>query len=331
MAYPDFSIARRRFLAMLGVGALWGLLPGCRRAETPPLKVAAHIWPGYEFTFLAQREGWLDGSRVTLRETASASDSLRALADGSVESAALTLDEVLRAQAAGTALSVVLVFDISAGADVVLARPPIRELSAIRGKRIGVEQSALGALMLAKALQAAGLRRDEVRIVPLTIDRHEAAWERGEVDVLVCYPPASSRLLDAGAVNLFDSRQLPDTIVDVLAVRQDVIERKQDAVRHLIASHLRGRDHLQRNPQDASYRMASHLGLRADEVLASFKGIVLPDLANNRRLLGGDQPALLASAEAIGEVMHREGLLPGPPALDGLLRADFLPEAGNGG
>jgi len=63
----------------------------------------------------------------------------------------------------------------------------------------------------------------------------------------------------------------------------------------------------------------------------SFKGLVLPDLANNQRLLGGGRPALLASAGAIGEVMHREGLLPGPAALDGLLRADFLPEAGNGG
>jgi NitT/TauT family transport system substrate-binding protein len=331
MEYMDSSMARRRFLALLGAGAAWLMLPGCRRAETPPLTVAAHIWPGYEFMFLAQREGWLDAGRVTLRETASASASLQALADGAVDAAALTLDEVLRAQAAGTALSVVLVFDISAGADMVLARPPIRELKQIKGKRIGAEQSALGALMLAKALQAAGLRHDEVRIVPLTIDRHEAAWASGEVDVLVCYPPASSRLLDAGAVNLFDSRQLPDTIVDVLAVRRQVLETKGDAVRHLVEAHLRGLAHLQRNPQDASYRMASHLGLRADEVLASFKGIVLPDLANNWRLLGGDKPALLASAEAIGEVMHREGLLPGPAALAGLLRADFLPEARNGG
>lgn len=331
MEYADSAMARRQFLALIGAGALWGLLPGCRRAETPPLTVAAHIWPGYEFMFLAQREGWLDGSRVTLRETASASDSLRALADGSVESAALTLDEVLRAQAAGTALSVVLVFDISAGADVVLARPDIRKLKQIKGKRIGVEQSALGALMLTKALQAAGLRRDEVRIVPMTVDQHEAAWARGEVDVLVCYPPASSRLLDAGAVNLFDSRQLPDTIVDVLAVRRDRLDGKRDAVRHLVGAHLRGLAHMQRNPQDASHRIAAHLGLAPAEVLGSFKGLVLPDLANNWRLLGGDKPALLASAEAIGELMHREGLLPGPVALDGLLRADFLPEAGNGG
>ncbi|HZW24462.1 MAG TPA: ABC transporter substrate-binding protein [Gallionella sp.] len=329
MKYANFSIARRRFLALLGTGMLWGLLPGCRGKSASPLAVAAHIWPGYEFMFLAQREGWLAASQVTLRETPSASDSMKALADGAVDAAALTLDEVLRARAAGTALSVVLVFDISAGADVVLARPPIRELKQIKGKRIGVEQSALGALMLAKALQAAGLQRDEVRVVPLTFDQHEAAWQRGEVDVLVTFSPVSSRLLDTGAVNLYDSRQLPDTIVDVLAVRQEALERKRDALRHLVAAHLRGRGHLQRNPQDASYRMAAHLGLHPGEVLASYKGIVLPDLAGNRRLLGGPNPVLLASARMLSNIMHKEGLLQQPNRLDGLLYADSLPEAEN--
>jgi len=302
---------------------LWGLLPGCRR-NVAPLAVAAHLWPGYEFMFLAQREGWLAASQVTLRETQSASESLQALSDGKIDAAALTLDEVLRARAAGTALSVVLVFDISAGADVVLARPDIRELKQIKGKRIGVEQSALGALMLVKTLQAAGLERNEVQAVPLTIDQHESAWQRGEVDVLVCYPPASSHLLEGGAVNLFDSRQLPDTIVDVLAVRQGMLEEKRDAIRHLVSAHLRALRYLQINSQDASYRMAAHLGLTPEQVLPSFKGMVLPDLANNRRLLGGDQPALQASAGNLNEIMFKEGLLPQPDRLDALLRADFL-------
>ncbi|OGS89568.1 MAG: hypothetical protein A2061_06710 [Gallionellales bacterium GWA2_59_43] len=319
-------MARRRFLALLGAGVLWGLLPGCRRSVAP-LTVAAHLWPGYEFMFLAQREGWLAASQVTLRETQSASESLQALSDGRIDAAALTLDEVLRARARGVHLSVALVFDISAGADVVLARPSIRELKQIKGKRIGVEQSALGALMLVKALQAAGLERQDVQAVPLTIDQHEAAWQRGEVDVLVSYPPVSSHLLEGGAVNLFDSRQLPDTIVDVLAVRQQALEHKRDAVRRLVAAHLRGRNHLQRNPQDASYRMAAHLGLRPEEVLASYKGIVLPDLAGNLRLLGGDRPALLDSARMLSAVMYQEGLLPQPDSLDALLYAGGLPEA----
>lgn len=320
----NLMASRRQFMGIFAAGALWAMLPGCRNSQTSPLTVAAHIWPGYEFMFLAQHEGWLDTRKVSLRGTASASESMKALGEGAVDAAALTLDEVLRTRAAGTALSVVLVFDISAGADVLLARPEIRELKQLKGKRIGVEQSALGSLMLVKALAAAGLQRDEVQVVPLTIDRHEAAWGRGEVDALVCFPPLSSRLLAGGAVNLFDSRQLPDTIVDVLAVRQDMLEEKRDAIRHLVAAHFRALRHLLTNSQDASYRMAAHLGLASEQVLPSFKGMVLPDPDNNRRLLGGDKPALQASAVSLNEVMFREGLLPRLNHLDSLLRADFL-------
>lgn len=320
-----FRIERRKFLALLGAGALWSMFSGCRKSVLP-LSVAAHIWPGYEFMFLAQREGLLDGGLVTLRETASSTESMKALADGVVDAAALTLDEVLRARAIGLRLSVVLVFDISAGADIVLGRAPIRQLGQIKGKRIGIEQGALGALMLAKALQAAGLQRSDVQVVPLTIDQHESAWRRGEVDVLVCYPPVSVHLLEAGAVNLFDSRKLPDTIVDVLAVKQSVLEEKLDAVQHLVKAHLVARHLMHHNPQDSSFRMARHLNLHANEVLSSFKGMVLADLENNRRLLGGEKPVLSDSARKLSEVMVQAGLLPKADTLDALLRADFLPK-----
>lgn len=304
---------------------MWATLPGCRRSPVPPLVVAAHLWPGYEFMFLAQREGLLNEQLVSLRETGSPSESMRALLEGSVDAAALTLDEVLRTRAQGGHLSVALVFDISAGADVVLARPSIRKLKDIKGKRIGVEEGALGALMLSELLKAAYLERADVEVVPLTIDQHEAAWQRGEVDVMVCYPPTSSRLLGAGAVNLFDSRQLPNTIVDVLAVRQEVLEQKRDAVRHLVAAHFHEVDHLQRNPQDASYRMSRHLNLPAEAVLAAYKGILLPESEQNHRLLGGEAPALLQSARILLHVMLDEKILTQTDTLDGLLRADFLP------
>lgn len=315
---------RRGFLAMLGAGVLWAGLPGCWRKSVSPLRVAAHIWPGYEFMFLAQREGLLDSGLVSLRETPSASQSIEALTKGEVDAAALTLDEVLRVRAAGVRVSVVLVFDISAGADVVLGRPGMRQLRDLKGRRIGVEQGALGALMLAKMLQVAGLQRSDVQVVSLTIDQHESAWQRGEVDALVCFPPVSSHLLGAGAVNLFDSRQLPDTIVDVLVVRQEVLEEKKEAIQHLVSAHLRTLEQMNHNPQDSSFRMANHFNLPSSEVLALFRGMVLPDLANNRRLLGGDKPVLQGSARSLSEVMFQEKLLPQPDALDALLRDDFL-------
>jgi NitT/TauT family transport system substrate-binding protein len=145
---------RRGFLTKLAASAF--LLSGCH--PHVPMRVTAHPWVGYEPMFLARQHGWLDTRLVRLVETPSASDSLHLLGHGLVEAAALTLDEVLRARALGLPLVVPMVFDVSAGADGVLARQPVQPAE-LAGARIGVEQSAVGALMLAALLEQGDWRR----------------------------------------------------------------------------------------------------------------------------------------------------------------------------
>lgn len=302
------------------------MLPaGC--ASASPLRIAAHVWPGYELMFLARSLGWLPEDLVRLIETRSASDSLAALARGEAEGAALTLDEVLRARASGIPLSVVLVFDISAGADVVLARPHVATLRKLAGRRIGVETSALGALMLYKLLEAAGLTLQDVTVVPLAIDNHLSAWDQEQLDALVTYEPVASKLEARGLLRLFDSRALPNTIFDVLAVRGDALKTHAAAVRMLVAAHFRGLRHLQTNPQDASYRMAARLNLPANAVYQSFSGMQLPSLDINRHLLA---PAgeLRAAAAQLVPLMRESGMLPRADDLAHLMSDDFLPRGG---
>lgn len=318
--------ARRQFIASLGGLALAQALPGCGWLADKPISVAAHVWPGYEPLFLARNQGWLDANQARLVGTKSATESLQALAEGRVDGAALTLDEMLQARAKGLPLSAVLVFDISAGADMLLARTNIRKLADLEGQRIGYEKGAVGELMLDQALQSAGLAKEEVRLVSISIDKHVEAWNRNQVDAVITYEPTASQLLAQGALMLFSSSQIPNTIVDVLAMRGDALDSSHaSAVRHLIAAHLRALDHLKRNPQDAAYRMAAHLDLPAPAVLGAFRGLVLPDAENNYRLLAGAQPELLASARKLSGIMVKSGLLKQDDTLVSLLRPDLLP------
>jgi NitT/TauT family transport system substrate-binding protein len=301
-------------------------LSGCGLATDKPVSVAAHVWPGYELMFLARNEGELDTKLVNLVETASATESLQALAEGKVDGVALTLDEVLRVRAKGMPLSVVMIFDVSAGADVLVARPGIKKLADLKGRRIGYESGALGALMLAEVLRSGGLTKKNVQLVSLTIDKQRDAWVSGQVDALVTYEPVSSQLFAQGAVKLFDSRQIPNTIVDVLAFRSEVLDRSHAAaIRHLLASHFHALNHLNHNPHDAAYRMATRLGLQEDQVLLAFKGLLLPDAINNRLLLAGSAPPLRDSARRISALMVEEGLLPHDDSLAALIYADYLP------
>ena len=190
------AVRRRTCLGLAALGLPW--LGGCHFQLADPIRLAAHPWPGYELLYLARELDRLDEEQVRLIETGSATASLRLLASSSVEGAGLTLDEVLTARSRGMDLTIVAVLDASLGADVLMARPGIRQLADLRGRSIGVEQTAVGAVMLDAALQAAGLRTDQIRIRYLPVDAHEAAYRAGQVDALVTYEPVRTRLRAAG-------------------------------------------------------------------------------------------------------------------------------------
>ena len=314
-----------RKASVLLVALVLSLTAGCSPAPEP-VRIASHVWVGYEPMFLARSRGWLDEDLVTLHETTAASESLSLLASGEVDGAALTLDEVLKARQDGIPLTIILVFNISAGADVILAAEPMTELTELQGLRVGFEHGAVGELMIVEALRRAGLSTDDIEALYISPNLHVEAWSEGLVDVIVTYEPRASRIRAMGAVEVFDSRQIPEYIVDVLAIRSDRMSRSRNAaLRHLVEAQLRSLDHFQRNPQDAAFRMSPRLNLPATEVLPAFRGLVLPDKAANHRLLSGRNAELLPGARALMAFKIEQGLLEAEDDLTGLVTGAYLP------
>ena len=290
------AVSRRSFLGLAAGSLLAGSLglAGCKPAS--PLRIASQVWPGYEFMFLARNQGWLDTKDVQLMESQSATESLRWLAEGRTDGAALTLDEVLIGLKQGMPLSVVLLFDISAGADAVLAKPQFKTAADLKGGRIGVETSALGKLMLHKFMQHAGLEAGQLQVENLAINDHVRAWQRGQLDAIITYEPSVSVIEHGGAVRLFDSIEIPDTIFDVLAVHRERADSHAGALKALIRGHFQGLQAWKTNPVDTAYRMARRLDLPANRVREMYHGIELPDLAYNRHMLGAGAVKLAAVA-----------------------------------
>lgn len=304
--------SRRRLLA--GAAALGGTpLLGACSAPLSPLRLGSIVFPTYEYAFLARELGWLDERQVRLIELPANTYSLRSLAAGQLDACQLTLDEVLIARAAGIDLAVLLVLDISAGADAVYAREPIA-LSALRGRRIAVESGAAGALMLDGLLQAAGLTPADVRTVPMTLDRSLELFRSREADLVVTAQPWSTRIEADGGVRVYDSRALPNLIVDVLAVRRERLHSHGQVLQPLITALLQARQHQVAHPEDAARRMAVRLQLSPSEVPQVFTGLHIPGLAENRTLLASGG-ALSTSASELLQRMHTHGLLPRRPGV----------------
>ncbi|VAX12809.1 Hydroxymethylpyrimidine ABC transporter, substrate-binding component [hydrothermal vent metagenome] len=261
------------------------LLLACRSETQPPLRIGSNLWLGYEPVYLARELGYLSEDDVWLVEMRSASQVLELLASGNLEGGMLTLDETLTAVQHGVPLEVVAVIDISNGADVLLARPGI-ELNDLKGRRIGVENMAVGAMLLEGALLAAGLKVADVKLVPLEVSDHEAAYLQGKIDAVVTFEPTRTRLLKQGARQIFDSSLIPGQIVDVLAVRSDMNKREhQRQIRLLVAAYFKSLDYMRMHKREAAEHIAPRLHLSVDEVLDSYRGVQMADLEMNRKFL----------------------------------------------
>src|SRR5690606_10943558 len=243
-----------------------------------------------------------------------------------LDAAALTLDETLRVLAAGVPVKAVAVTNVSVGADVLLVRPEITGLSGLRGRRVAVELGGVSGILLFSVLERAGLTSNDISVVDIPVNEHTRAWQRGDIDASISYEPEASRLVAEGAVRLFDSSQLPETIFDLLVVTDAAASRQPAAVRDLVKGHFLGLQHLVRNMHDAVYRVATRQEVSPDMVRQSLATVMLPELSANHRYLTHNG-RLEVVAKTLENIMIREGLMDEPLRYEHLTDPAFLPRS----
>lgn len=305
------------------------LIPFCVACSSKePLRVGTNIWIGYEPLHLAQDLGYFEGMPVRIIEYPSASDAIRSFRNGVIDVAALTLDEALILKQDELDIRIVLVTDYSCGADVVMAQSDVSSLSALKGKRIGVETSALGAYMLDRMTRKAGMKIADYTVIPMGVDQHEQAFKERRVDAVVTFEPVRTRLLKAGARILFDSREIPGEILDVLVVRKELLERRPEEVGKLLKKWFQALDFLRSNSDDATTRMAARLGISREELRGAMGGIRIPDREENLKLLSGTPPAINKAARNLSDSMLRDSLLRRKPDTENMTDAGPLRRMG---
>ena len=298
-------------LAVIGISASssnWGFTL-ISEPPKPPLKVGTNIWPGYEPLYLARELGYYENGLIRLVEYSSATQVIRAYRNNAIQVAALTMDEVLLLLENGLDPRVILVMDISNGADAILAKPKIKSLKDLRDHKIGVESTALGAFFINQALSSAGLLPSDVTIISSEINEHERMFVAGEFDAVVTFEPVRSRLLVSDTHQIFSSSDIPGEIVDVLVIAKETLENSPEAVNALLKGWFKALDYFNARPQEAALLMARRLRVSPEEVLVSYKGMELPNLEENLKLMVGPQAPLKKTATKLANVMLRNKLL----------------------
>ncbi len=303
---------------------LVGMLVGCAREPEPPLRIGTNVWIGSEPLYLARDLGHINSNVVHLVEYPSASEVLRAYRNQAIDGMVISLDELFGLAADGLQPRIILAVDVSHGADVVVGRAGMRTMKDLRGQRIAVESGALGAFVLARALALNGMQTSDVHVVHLESNEQPKAFVNGLVDGAVTFDPFRTQMLRNGAVTLFDSTQIPNEIVDLLAVRSSVLEKQPKAVRSLLSGWFEAIAYLQREPQDAARRMGVRQQTSGEQFLQTLKGIRIPSREDNMRMLAGEKPGLATTGSALLALMLDAKLLRAPVKIETLLAPEPL-------
>ena len=256
-------------------------LLGCSD-QTDTLRIGANRWLGYGPLYLADDLHWMTPSGYRLVEYPHTTGVLRGYRNGLLDAALLTLDEALILQSSGQPVQILLVADVSAGADVLFANAHIQQLAQLRGQRIGVENSALGAFFLSRILDLAKLQAREISVIDMPVNEHLHALRTGQIDAAINFASASASFAPLGVHPLLDSRALPNEIIDVLVINPQRVSAQQ--AKRLRELWFTSQEQWFEQRQDIDPRLSRRLGLNGDELAQTLAGLQIGDRALNQQL-----------------------------------------------
>lgn len=252
----------------------------------PALKIAYSDWPGWIAWDIGIQKGWFTAAGVNVDfawfEYAPSMDAFSA---GKVDAVAVTNGDALVTGSSGAPSKCIVVNDYSNGNDMIVAKPGIKSVADLKGKKIGVEVGLVDHLLLLKALESAKLTEKDVKITNITTDQTPQALKSGTVDAIAAWQPNSGQALKdvPGSTAVFTSANAPGLIFDHLCVNpKSLAERRADwekvvKVWFQIADFIKN----PANVDEAAKIMGARVKLSGDEYKKLMAGTAFQDLAGN--------------------------------------------------
>jgi NitT/TauT family transport system substrate-binding protein len=254
-----------------------------------PLKIGYSDWPGWVAWQVAIEKGWLKQAGVPVDfEWFDYSASMDAYSAGKIDAVLMTNGDALVTGAAGGRSVMIMLTDYSNGNDMIVAKPGIRSLRQLKGKKVAVEEGLVEHLLLLDGLKKAGMKESDVKLVNAKTNEMPQVLATGDVSAIGAWQPIAGEAMRAlpGSRPVYTSANEPGLIYDVLAVNPISAKRHRaewlkvlkvwDRVVHYI-------DDPKTQP-DAVRIMAARVGISPAAYLPLLKGTHLLDLAEGKKI-----------------------------------------------
>src|SRR5215471_166725 len=276
----------------VSVGSILGLLLFVMFGATPisaaPLSVGYSDWPGWVAWQVAIDKGWLKEAGIdVIFQWFDYSASMDAFSAGKIDSVLMTNGDTLVTGAAGGKGIMIMLTDYSSGNDMIVAKPGIKNLKDLKGKKIGIEVGLVEHLLLMHGMEKTGMAEKDVTLVNAKTNETPQVLASGQVDAIGAWQPISGQAMKSlpGSRPVYTSTQAPGLIYDVLAVNPTTLASRRADWMKLIKLWDRVVHEIEdpKTQDEAVKIMAARVGLEPDAYKRLLKGTHLLDLAAGKK------------------------------------------------
>jgi NitT/TauT family transport system substrate-binding protein len=278
---------RRGSLAAI-LGLMIFALSGMRPAEAAKLTIGYSDWPGWVAWQVAIDKGWLKDAGVDVTfQWFDYSASMDAFAAGKIDANLMTNGDTLATGAGGGKGIMIMLTDYSSGNDIIVGKPGIAGIKALKGKKVGIEVGVVEHLLLVHALKEAGMSEKDVTLVNAKTNETPQVLASGQVDAIGAWQPIAGQAMKGlpGSKPLYTSAKAPGLIYDVLAASPASLTAHKDDYLKIIKVWDKVVHYIDdpKTQADAVKIMAKRVGLTPAEYLPLLKGTHLLDVAAGKK------------------------------------------------
>nr|WP_122589083.1 aliphatic sulfonate ABC transporter substrate-binding protein [Pseudomonas viridiflava] len=243
----------------------FALQPAAQAVETVPAEI--HLdYAYYSPVSLALKHfGWLEQalpqSKVTWVLSQGSNRALEYLNSGSVDFASSASLSAVLARANGSPIKSVYVYSRAEWtAFVVRKDSPLQTVVDLKGKKIAATKGTDPYLFTLRALQQAGLKKDDVELLHLQHPDGRIALEKGDVDAWAGLDPhMAASQIQAGSRLLYRNKDFNS--YGVLSVTETYAKEHPEAIKTVLTAYEKAREWAVRNPDELARLLAQESGL----------------------------------------------------------------------
>ncbi|HEY9146870.1 MAG TPA: ABC transporter substrate-binding protein [Thiobacillus sp.] len=254
-----------------------------------PLKIGYSDWPGWVAWQVAIDKGWFKEAGVPVDfEWFDYSASMDAFSAGKIDGVLMTNGDALVTGAAGGKSVMIMLTDYSNGNDMIVAKPGIKSLKELKGKKVAVEEGLVEHLLLLDGLKKAGMKESDVTLVNAKTNEMPQVLASGDVAAIGAWQPIAGQAMKAvpGSRPVYTSANEPGLIYDVLAVNPASAKQHKAEWLKVVKVWDRVVKYINdpKTQPDAVKIMAARVGVTPQVYLPLLKGTKLLSLADGRKV-----------------------------------------------